>query len=72
MIEGLATALLDADPLVPGAEIYHAGDALPRGGRVVAIASDHVVIETPEGRERLRMVPEPRRAPFIPTPPERK
>ena len=50
-----ATALLDADPAVPGAEIYHAGDALPGGGRVESIAADHVVIVTSEGRQRLRL-----------------
>ena len=52
---GQATALIDADPGVPGAEIYHVGDALPGGGRVVRIADDHVVIDTPEGRQRLRL-----------------
>lgn len=50
-----ATALLDADPRVPGAEIYHVGDRLPEGGRVESIAADNVVIITPEGRQRLRL-----------------
>ena len=53
---GRATALLDADPRVPGAEIYQVGDALPGGGRIVQIEGDHVVIDTPEGRLRLRML----------------
>lgn len=52
---GRSTALLDADPLVPGAEVYREGDALPRGGRVVRIADDHVVIDTPDGRQQLRL-----------------
>ena len=50
-----ATALLDADPRVPGAEIYHAGDPIPGGGRVESIAADHVVIVTREGRQRIRL-----------------
>lgn len=56
MTGGQATAILDADPAVPGAEIYHVGDALFGGGRVVSIEADHVVIETSRGRERLRML----------------
>lgn len=66
---GQGTALLDADPQVPGAEIYRAGDALPGGGRVVRIAPDHVVIDTPEGRQHLRLPStQPLRPPATNTP----
>lgn len=58
-----ATALLDADPAIPGAEIYRAGDALPGGGRLESIASDHVVVVTREGRQRIRL---PQNAPSAP------
>ncbi|HEX2717447.1 MAG TPA: type II secretion system protein N [Gemmatimonadaceae bacterium] len=65
-----ATALLDADPRVPGAEIYHAGDPLPGGGRVESIAADHVVIVTREGRQRIRLQQDsPRQQ--SPVPPQR-
>ncbi len=67
---GRATALLDADPRVPGAEIYQVGDALPGGGRVVQIEDDHVVIDSPEGRQRLRMLTVAPLPPPTASPPE--
>jgi len=67
---GRATALLDADPRVPGAEIYQVGDALPGGGRIVQIEGDHVVIDTPEGRLRLRMLTVAPLPPPTSSPPE--
>lgn len=64
-----ATALLDADPRVPGAEIYHAGDPIPGGGRVESIAADHVVIVTREGRHRIRLQQDtPRQESPVPPP----
>lgn len=49
-----ATALIDLDPTVPGAELYRAGDT--RGGwRVVAIAGDSVVLTGPRGRRVLHL-----------------
>ena len=69
MTAGRTTALLDADPRSPGAEIYRAGDALPGGGRVVRITAEYVLVDTPQGRERLRL-PSSKAPPAPPSSPE--
>ena len=51
---GGAVALIDADPAVPGAEVYRIGDAV-RGGRVAAIGDSTVVLTRPSGRLVLRL-----------------
>ena len=52
---GRTTALLDADPRIPGAEIYREGDILPGGGRVLQITAEQVVVDMPDGRHVLRL-----------------
>ncbi|MDQ3674130.1 MAG: hypothetical protein M3365_07130 [Gemmatimonadota bacterium] len=49
-----AVALIDADPAVPGAEIYRVGDAIA-GGRLVEIGPASVVIERSTGRQVIRL-----------------
>ncbi len=49
-----AVALIDADPEIPGAEIYRLGDMV-RGARVSAITDTTVVLDGPSGRTVLRL-----------------
>lgn len=66
--ESGASALIEADPRVPGAEIYRVGDPIA-GGRLVEIGSSSVVIERRGGRQVLRLeTARPERAP-LPNPP---
>ena len=51
---GGAVAVIDADPAVPGAEIYRVGDQV-RGGRVTAIGDSTVVLSRPSGPLVLRL-----------------
>ena len=51
---GGAVALIDADPAVPGAEVYRVGDAV-RGGRLTAIGDSTVVVSRPSGPLVLRL-----------------
>ncbi len=53
-----AVALIDADPAVPGAEIYRVGDPIA-GGRLVEIGAVSVVIERRSGRQVIRLETEP-------------
>jgi hypothetical protein len=53
-----AVALIDADPAVPGAEIYRVGDSIA-GGRLVEIGAASVVIERRSGRQTIRLETEP-------------
>jgi hypothetical protein len=55
-----AVALIDADPAVPGAEIYRVGDPIA-GGRLVEIGAASVVIERSSGRQTIRLETEPSR-----------
>jgi len=57
-----AVALIDADPKVPGAEIYHLGD-LVAGARLVAITDSSVTLAKPSGPLVLRLPPARRRLP---------
>jgi hypothetical protein len=50
-----STALIDADPRVPGAEIYRVGDRLPNGSLIVEMTDGTVVVEGPRGRQILRL-----------------
>ena len=49
-----ASALIDADPAVPGAEVYRLGDRL-LGRRLTDISDSNVVLEGPVGRLVLRL-----------------
>lgn len=49
-----ASALIDADPRIPGAEIYRIGDPIA-GGRLVEIGPSSVVIERKGGRQVIRL-----------------
>jgi hypothetical protein len=49
-------ALIDANPAVPGAEIYQVGEKV-RGKRVVAVTESTVVLDGPGGRTVLRLQP---------------
>lgn len=51
---GGALALIDADPKVPGAEIYRVGD-LVRGARISSITDSTVMIARPSGQLVLRL-----------------
>ena len=51
---GGAVALIDADPKVPGAELYRVGDEL-RDGRVRFISDSTVLVARPSGRLVLRL-----------------
>jgi len=55
-----AVALIDADPKVPGAEIYHVGDRVA-GARVLAITDSTVTLAEPSGPLVLRLQPVVRR-----------
>jgi hypothetical protein len=55
-----AVALIDADPRIPGAEVYRPGDEI-RGGRIVTITDSTVVLERPSGRLVLRLPPAARK-----------
>ena len=48
------SALIDADPKVPGAELYRTGDRL-LGRRLTEISDSNVVLEGPSGRLVLRL-----------------
>jgi hypothetical protein len=47
-------ALMDADPKIPGAEIYQIGDVI-RGKRLVAVLDSTAVLEGPTGRTVLKL-----------------
>jgi hypothetical protein len=51
---GGAVALIDADPRVPGAEVYRVGD-LVRGSRVTAVTDSTVVLSGRGGSSVLRL-----------------
>jgi hypothetical protein len=51
---GGAVALIDADPDVPGAEVYRIGDTV-RGGRVTNISETTVTLTRPSGPVILRL-----------------
>ena len=51
---GGAVALIDADPAVPGAEVYRVGDVV-RDGRLASIGDSTVVLTRPSGRVVLRL-----------------
>jgi len=51
-----AVALIDADPNIPGAEIYRLGD-LVAGARVLAITDSTVTLAEPSGPLVLRLQP---------------
>jgi len=51
-------ALIDADPSVPGAELYQIGDVI-RGMRMSAVSESTVVLEGSGGRTVLRIQPTP-------------
>ncbi|HEX2217460.1 MAG TPA: hypothetical protein VHG35_01555 [Gemmatimonadales bacterium] len=51
---GGAVALIDADPAVPGAEVYEIGDPV-RDGKVAAIGDSTVTLSLPSGRVVLRL-----------------
>jgi hypothetical protein len=50
-------ALIDADPAVPGAEVYQVGDVVG-GRRIVAVSESTVVLEGAAGRIVLRLRPD--------------
>jgi hypothetical protein len=50
-----STALIDADPRVPGAEMYRVGATLPNGSLIVEMTDSFVVVEGPRGRQVLRL-----------------
>ncbi len=57
-----AVALIDADPAIPGAEVYRPGDAVG-DARLVSIADTAVVLEGPAGRTVLTLPTSSRRSP---------
>jgi len=59
---GTATALIDADPDIPGAEIYHIGDMVA-GAPIVAITDSTVVLAQPSGQRVLHLPRSSRRQP---------
>ncbi len=59
---GSATALIDADPDIPGAEIYHIGDMVA-GAPIVAITDSTVVLAQPSGQRVLHLQRSSRRQP---------
>ena len=59
---GTATALIDADPDIPGAEIYHIGDMVA-GAPIVAITDSTVVLAQPSGQRVLHLQRSSRRQP---------
>lgn len=50
-----STALIDADPRVPGAEMYRVGATLPNGSLIVEMTDSTVVVQGPRGRQVLRL-----------------
>ena len=59
---GTATALIDADPEIPGAEIYHVGDVVA-GAPIVTISDSTVVLAQPSGQRVLHLERSSRRQP---------
>jgi len=57
-----AVALIDADPKIPGAEIYRVGD-LVAGAALVAITDSTVTLAEPSGPLVLHLQPAQRRKP---------
>jgi hypothetical protein len=57
-----AVALIDADPNIPGAEMYRLGD-LVAGARLIAITDSTVTLAEPSGPLVLRLQPTHRRQP---------
>lgn len=57
-----AVALIDANPAIPGAEVYRVGD-LVAGARLIEIGDTAVVLEGPEGRRVLTLPSSSRRSP---------
>lgn len=57
-----AVALIDADPAIPGAEVYREGD-LVRGLRLIEIGETAVVLEGDDGRTVLTLPSSGRRSP---------
>ncbi len=57
-----AVALIDADPAIPGAEVYRPGDAVG-DRRLISIADTAVVLEGPTGRTVLTLPSSSRRSP---------
>jgi hypothetical protein len=57
-----AVALIDADPTIPGAEVYRLGDAVG-DALLAAIEDTAVVLEGPNGQIRLRLPSLSRRLP---------
>lgn len=53
---GDPTALIDADPAIPGAEIYRVGDSIG-SALIVEINDSTVVLDGPAGRRVLRLEP---------------
>lgn len=51
-----AAALIDANPAVPGAELYQIGDVVD-GKRIAAVSESTVVLEGASGRTVLRLQP---------------
>ena len=51
---GGAVALIDADPKVPGAEVYQLGDEI-RGGRITNISETTVTLTRPSGTTVLHL-----------------
>ena len=51
---GGAVALIDADPKVPGAEVYRVGDEV-RGGRITNISETTVTLTRPSGSTVLHL-----------------
>ncbi|HYT04747.1 MAG TPA: hypothetical protein VEM13_07680 [Gemmatimonadales bacterium] len=57
-----AIALIDADPKIPGAEIYRVGDPVA-GARLVAITDSTVTLAQPSGPLILHLQPAQRKRP---------
>lgn len=49
-----AVALIDADPRIPGAEVYRLGDTVG-DARLVAVSDTAVILQGPSGRQVLRL-----------------
>jgi hypothetical protein len=54
-----STALIDANPRIPGAETYRVGDTLPSGALIIDITDSTVVVQGPRGRRVLRLERKP-------------
>jgi len=57
-----AVALIDADPAIPGAEVYRPGD-LVGTARLVEVRDTAVVLDGPDGRQVLTLPSSSRRTP---------